>query len=141
MSWKAIDRYSKDYIEIQAKDKVRVYRTPNTVLQEQLKVWDQTIAKKSAAARPLGLWAGFVDIQRSAIEICPVQCGDGLLALPVVAHLDESEAPGLACIAIRDNVDAPNVAVSFKQRTDGILRRSKIEISHKNVFHNSSGPF
>ena len=47
MSWKAIDRYSQDYIEIQVKDKVKVYKTPNPVLQEQLKVWDQVIAAKS----------------------------------------------------------------------------------------------
>ena len=48
MSWKAIDRYSQDYIEIQAKDKVKVFKTPDSVLQAQLKVWDETIAKKSA---------------------------------------------------------------------------------------------
>ena len=48
MVWKAYDRYSQDYIEIQAKDKVKVYKTPDSVLQEQLKVWDATIAKKSA---------------------------------------------------------------------------------------------
>jgi len=48
MSWKAIDRYSQDYIEIQAKDKVKVYKTPDAVLEEQLKVWDELIAKKSA---------------------------------------------------------------------------------------------
>jgi TRAP-type mannitol/chloroaromatic compound transport system substrate-binding protein len=48
MWWKSVDRYSQDYIEIQAKDKVRVYKTPNGVLQAQLKVWDETIAKKSA---------------------------------------------------------------------------------------------
>jgi len=47
MSWKAIDRYSQCYIDIQAKDKVKVYKTPNAVLQDQLKVWDQVIAKKS----------------------------------------------------------------------------------------------
>ena len=46
MWWKSVDRYSQDYIEIQAKDKVRVYKTPNGVLQAQLKVWDDTIAKK-----------------------------------------------------------------------------------------------
>ena len=28
MSWKAIDRYSKDYIELQTKDKVKFYKTP-----------------------------------------------------------------------------------------------------------------
>jgi TRAP-type mannitol/chloroaromatic compound transport system substrate-binding protein len=48
MSWKAIDRYSKDYIELQTKDKVRFYRTPDSVLQKQLEVFDQVESKKSA---------------------------------------------------------------------------------------------
>jgi TRAP-type mannitol/chloroaromatic compound transport system substrate-binding protein len=48
MSWKAIDRYSKDYIELQTKDKVRFYRTPDSVLQKQLEIFDQVEAKKSA---------------------------------------------------------------------------------------------
>ena len=47
MSWKAIDRYSKDYIDLQTKDKVRFYRTPDSVLQRQLEVFDQVEAKKS----------------------------------------------------------------------------------------------
>jgi TRAP-type mannitol/chloroaromatic compound transport system substrate-binding protein len=48
MSWKAIDRYSKDYIELQTKDKVRFYKTPDSVLQKQLEIFDQVEAKKSA---------------------------------------------------------------------------------------------
>ena len=48
MSWKAIDRYSKDYIELQTKDKVRVYKTPASILQKQLAVFDEVAAKKSA---------------------------------------------------------------------------------------------
>jgi TRAP-type mannitol/chloroaromatic compound transport system substrate-binding protein len=48
MSWKAIDRYSKDYIEMQTKDKVRFYRTPDSVLQRQLDIFDQVEAKYSA---------------------------------------------------------------------------------------------
>jgi TRAP-type mannitol/chloroaromatic compound transport system substrate-binding protein len=48
MSWKAIDRYSQDYIALQAENKVKVYKTPDSVLQAQLKIWDETIAKKSA---------------------------------------------------------------------------------------------
>jgi TRAP-type mannitol/chloroaromatic compound transport system substrate-binding protein len=48
MSWKAIDRYSKDYIELQTKDKVKFYKTPDAVLQDQLKLWDAIIEKKSA---------------------------------------------------------------------------------------------
>jgi TRAP-type mannitol/chloroaromatic compound transport system substrate-binding protein len=48
MSWKAIDRYSKDYVELQTKDKVRFYKTPDSILQKQLEVFDQVEAKKSA---------------------------------------------------------------------------------------------
>jgi TRAP-type mannitol/chloroaromatic compound transport system substrate-binding protein len=48
MSWKAIDRYSKDYVELQTKDKVRFYKTPDSVLKKQLEVYDDVVAKKSA---------------------------------------------------------------------------------------------
>jgi TRAP-type mannitol/chloroaromatic compound transport system substrate-binding protein len=48
MSWKAIDRYSKDYVELQTKDKVKFYKTPDSVLQKQLEIYDEVVAKKSA---------------------------------------------------------------------------------------------
>jgi len=48
MSWKSVDRYSKDYIELQTKDKVKFYKTPDTILQAQLKIWDSILEKKSA---------------------------------------------------------------------------------------------
>jgi len=48
MQWKALDRYSKDYIELQTKDKVKFYKTPDAILQTQLKLWDEIVAKKSA---------------------------------------------------------------------------------------------
>jgi TRAP-type mannitol/chloroaromatic compound transport system substrate-binding protein len=47
MSWKAIDRYSKDYIELQTKDKVRFYRTPDSILQRQLETYDAAAKKRS----------------------------------------------------------------------------------------------
>ena len=52
LTWKAIDRYSKDYIELQTKDKVRFYKTPDAILQKQLELYDQIVAKK-AAENPL----------------------------------------------------------------------------------------
>jgi TRAP-type mannitol/chloroaromatic compound transport system substrate-binding protein len=52
MSWKAIDRYSKDYMEMQTKDKVRFYRTPDSILQRQLQTYD-TAANKKAAENPM----------------------------------------------------------------------------------------
>ena len=48
MSWKSIERYSTDYIELQTKDKVKFYKTPNSILAEQLTVWDAIVARKSA---------------------------------------------------------------------------------------------
>jgi TRAP-type mannitol/chloroaromatic compound transport system substrate-binding protein len=47
MSWKAIDRYSKDYVELQ-KSGVKFYATPAAVLNDQLKIWDEIVAKKEA---------------------------------------------------------------------------------------------
>jgi TRAP-type mannitol/chloroaromatic compound transport system substrate-binding protein len=47
MSWKAIDRYSKDYIELQTKHGVKFYKTPDAILTRQLQVWDQVSTKKA----------------------------------------------------------------------------------------------
>src|SRR3954471_23267544 len=38
LTWKAIDRYSKDYVELQTKDKVKFYKTPDAILQQQLEI-------------------------------------------------------------------------------------------------------
>src|SRR5215475_1777329 len=52
MSWKAIDRYSKDYIELQTQQGVRFYKTPDSVLQRQLQIYDDVV-KSKAAGNPL----------------------------------------------------------------------------------------
>src|SRR5690349_3139369 len=52
MSWKAIDRYSKDYVEMQTKDNVKFYKTPDSVLKRQLEIFDE-VAKKKAGENPL----------------------------------------------------------------------------------------
>jgi TRAP-type mannitol/chloroaromatic compound transport system substrate-binding protein len=52
MSWKAIDRYSKDYIELQTKDNVKFYKTPDPVLKRQLEIYDEVV-KKKAGENPL----------------------------------------------------------------------------------------
>ncbi len=48
MSWKAIDRYSKDYIDMSEKKGVKFYKTPDAVLQAQLASWDKITAAKMA---------------------------------------------------------------------------------------------
>jgi TRAP-type mannitol/chloroaromatic compound transport system substrate-binding protein len=52
MSWKAIDRYSKDYVEMQTKDNVKFYKTPDAILKRQLEIYDD-VAKKKSAENPL----------------------------------------------------------------------------------------
>jgi TRAP-type mannitol/chloroaromatic compound transport system substrate-binding protein len=52
MSMKAIDRYSQDYVELQSKDNVKFYKTPDAILQKQLELYDE-IALKKAGENPL----------------------------------------------------------------------------------------
>jgi TRAP-type mannitol/chloroaromatic compound transport system substrate-binding protein len=47
MAWKSVDRYSKDYIELQ-KMGVKFYKTPDAILAAQCKLWDEILKKKSA---------------------------------------------------------------------------------------------
>ena len=47
MWWKSCDRYSKDYIELQTKDKVKFYKTPDSILKLELEVYDEVVKKKS----------------------------------------------------------------------------------------------
>src|SRR5256885_8377459 len=65
MSWKAINRYSQDYIELQTKDKVRFYKTPDSVLQKQLEIFDQ-VDKKKAAENPM--WKEITESQKKYAE-------------------------------------------------------------------------
>ena len=48
MSWKAIDRYSKDYLEMSTKKGVKFYKTPDAILRKQLQSWDNIMKTKSA---------------------------------------------------------------------------------------------
>ncbi len=52
MSWKAVDRYSKDYEGMQKEQGVKFFKTPDAVLRSQLRVFDEVVAKK-AAENPL----------------------------------------------------------------------------------------
>jgi TRAP-type mannitol/chloroaromatic compound transport system substrate-binding protein len=45
MQWKAIDRNSQDYITLQTTDKVKFYKTPDSILKKQLEVYDNVVRK------------------------------------------------------------------------------------------------
>jgi TRAP-type mannitol/chloroaromatic compound transport system substrate-binding protein len=60
--WKSIDRYSKDYEEMQSKDNVRFYITPPSILQAQLEAYDG-VASKKMGENPL--FKEIIDSQRA----------------------------------------------------------------------------
>jgi TRAP-type mannitol/chloroaromatic compound transport system substrate-binding protein len=65
MMWKAIDRNSQDYITLQSQDKVKFYRTPSSILQKQLELYDQVIDKK---AKDNPLFAEIIASQKKFAE-------------------------------------------------------------------------
>src|SRR5215813_434410 len=52
MQWKAIDRNSQDYITLQTQDKVKFYKTPDSVLKSQLELYDE-VARKYVTSNPM----------------------------------------------------------------------------------------
>jgi TRAP-type mannitol/chloroaromatic compound transport system substrate-binding protein len=64
MSWKAIDRNSKDYIDLK-KQGIKFYKTPDSILRAQLDSWDKIIAKKSGEN---ALFKKVIDSQRAYAE-------------------------------------------------------------------------
>ncbi|MCH8105485.1 MAG: TRAP transporter substrate-binding protein [Proteobacteria bacterium] len=49
MAWKAMERYSQDLVVLKEKYGVNVYRTPDSIMDEQLKAWDIVVARLSKA--------------------------------------------------------------------------------------------
>jgi TRAP-type mannitol/chloroaromatic compound transport system substrate-binding protein len=64
MTWKAIDRYSTDYIELQTKDHVKFYKTPDAILQKQLEIFDDVMAKRKDNA----LFVEIIESQKKFAE-------------------------------------------------------------------------
>ena len=82
----------------------------------------ETAATSTAtAAATIFLRAGFVDVERTAVEVRTIQCRDCRIALSVVAHFDEAKAAGLTRIAIRYDADAIHGPVGLKHPTYGIF--------------------
>ena len=61
MSWKAIDRNSKDYDEMK-KQGIKFYKTPDAVLKGQLEAWDKIIEAKG---KENALFQKVIDSQRA----------------------------------------------------------------------------
>jgi TRAP-type mannitol/chloroaromatic compound transport system substrate-binding protein len=62
MQWKSMHRMSQDYLELQAEGKVKVQRTPEAILQAQLRAWNAVIERRAAEN---ALFAKVVESQRA----------------------------------------------------------------------------
>jgi TRAP-type mannitol/chloroaromatic compound transport system substrate-binding protein len=65
MSWKAVDRYSQDYLDLRRERPTLFYRTPRSVLERQLRAWD-AVANRNAKDNPL--FAEILESQRRFAE-------------------------------------------------------------------------
>jgi len=47
MTWKAMNRMSQDYLKLKKNAKLRIYKTPKSILDAQLKAWNAVIKRRS----------------------------------------------------------------------------------------------
>jgi hypothetical protein len=78
---------------------------------------------------------GFVDVQRTAVELPAVQLGNGPVAFGIIRHFDEPKATGLSRVTVGHYTDAINGTIRFKHGANRIFGCTEAEISYKNVFH------
>src|SRR5438105_14769543 len=77
------------------------------------------IAVMATATRAAVLFGtSFINLQTPSVQLSSVQSGDRTLRFFVRAHLDKSKASRLARIPVGDQVDAFNVPIWFKQRSN-----------------------
>jgi hypothetical protein len=92
-------------------------------------------ASAKSAAAALGLRPGFIDIDRAAAQIGPIQGGDGAVRLGGVRHFDKGKAARAAGVPVGYQVDALHVSIWLEECTEGRFGRAEIQISYKDVFH------
>src|SRR5258708_6954830 len=97
-----------------------------------------TALARSTAAAAIRLRTGLVHIERAPAKIGAVQCVDSLIRFVAVGHFDERKSSWLSRVAIRNDVDAFHRAVRFEEGANRLLRRSKIQITYKDVFQRPS---
>jgi hypothetical protein len=111
--------------------------TAATAAATTVRASSATAAETSTAAT-LGFGAGFINIQRPAVELRSVERGDRLIRFGGIRHFDEGETTGAAGVAVGYQVDALHTSVRLEERSDGRFGCGKIQIAYKNILHTLS---
>jgi hypothetical protein len=83
------------------------------------------------------LRASFVHVHRAAVKHLSVQCGNGAPGFSRLRHLHERDATRFARIPVLDDGNGFDGTVGCKQFPQLLLRHSNIQVSDKNVNHES----
>src|ERR1039458_3584673 len=94
-----------------------------------------TAATATAAECAIRFGPRFIHIQRASPHGESVECGNRLVRLRFVIHLDKGKPARTAGIAICHDVRAAHLAVLLEQAAHSLFRCLKIEVAHENLLH------
>ncbi len=119
MTWKAIDRYSKDYIELQTKDKVKFYKTPDPDPAEaarDLRLGDGQAEGQRAVRRDHRVAE---EVRRTRRALGPRYLRQSAHGLQLLLRSEGAGQEGLTPpVVVRDTI-RPSRMVSFFRRPPG----------------------
>jgi hypothetical protein len=98
------------------------------------------VAPKTTAATTASLRfrPSFINIDGAAAHLASVERGDCFLAVFVVGHFNETEAPRTSGIAVHHDADAIHWPIGFEGLPEFVLICVETEIADKDVFHGSA---
>ena len=88
----------------------------------------------TAATATVFLRAGFIYIERPAVQFAAVESGDSLIALGVIGHFHETEPSGPSRFTIGHHANARHRAVRLECGPNCVLGCSEAEVSYEDVF-------
>jgi hypothetical protein len=94
-----------------------------------------TSSAAGSAGTAVGLGTRFVDIQRAAAKLFPIQSRDRLLGLRGVGHLYERKSSGASGVPIGYHADLIDFAVGFKQGAQLGFGGAVREVANKKLLH------
>jgi hypothetical protein len=89
-----------------------------------------TTTTTTTTTTAVGLGACLIDVERTTIKVCSIQCFDGVAA-GIVRHRDERETAGAASVSVSDNCDIFDVAVDSERGAEAVFAGIKAHVSYK----------
>jgi hypothetical protein len=94
-------------------------------------------AESTASTAAILFGPGFVYVQSPAVQVAPVESGNSVLSLSVVAHFHKSKTTSPAGVAIGNQVYTVNRTELLKHSSEGVFCSVETKVSNENIFHSS----